>query len=1114
MRLLKIIETILSCLLLGSLLFACSERKHNFTLLDNTRTGVHFENTLRYSEDINAYLFKSFYNGAGVALADLNNDGNLDLFLCGNQVSNRLYLGDGDFNFNDVTKTSGVESGGSWTTGISIVDINQDGWKDIYICKSGPLNVPNRRNQLFINTGVDSKGQLMFTESAAQYGIDDLGFSIHAIFLDYDRDGDIDMYLSNNSQHPSDLIISAEQGMREKKGSGNKLYKNVGSRFVDVTNESGIYDSPIGFGLGIGAADVNRDGWPDIYVANDFFEKDYLYLNQGDGTFKESIDELTNEISSGSMGVDIADLNHDGYPEIFVTEMLPEDEERLKTKVIFDSWDQYVIRFKNGYHRQFPRNTLQLNRGKIYNDSTVYFSEISRYANVAATDWSWGVQMADVDNDGQKEIFVTNGIGKDLLDRDFLTYYDNPGKLKEILKTKGVVMTELFDQMPSTPIANYLFKLDSDLIFSNVSKSFGIDQPSFSSGSAFGDIDNDGDLDLVVNNVNSSPFIYRNESNYRNNHFISIKAESEKGVTAIGAQLSIWAGGKLFFEEVYPMRGAMSTSDDRLLVGLGAAVMIDSMEIHWPASGVQRYTNIHADQFITITQNQNDSVRPKKYQMPTLFSKVRTKDALGINFEHKESDFVDFDKYNLLFQSFSNEGPKLGLSDIDDDGLSDLYIGGGMNQPGMVFKQNNGFFTGKNFSSLPGAGQGENQDALFFDADSDGDDDLLIATSSNEFSVNVSPFTNELYLNDGKGNFTQSLQLIPPTNYSRPSSVIAADIDHDGDLDLFVGNRNIKDFYGLPASSQLLRNDGTGKFIDATKEFAPELLEIGMVTDAVWSDFDRDGDADLIIVGEWSPIKVFANDKGRLTEAKFDGLEKSNGFWNTIEKVDLDGDGDEDFIAGNMGYNTFFKASFNQPVQMYIHDFDNNGVIDQVITTYRNGKSYPVAMKDAITRQLPYLLKRYLKFSSYKGQTIYDIFSKEQLKEAITLEVYETATSIIWNDGGQFNLQHLPYEAQLSPTYAIMTMDIDDDLRPDIILGGNQYNAKPQTGIYAGSNGTVLSNQKGRNFQPVPIENSGWFVKGQVRDIKKMKCRKKEFLLVARNNDSMEIFEINKQWKR
>ena len=1094
------------------LLTSCSNQQHPFALLDNKIAGVDFVNTLKYSEDMNAYLFRSFYNGAGVGLADLNNDGHTDLFLCGNQVQNKLYLGDGQFHFTDITNQSGIAGSPSWTTGVSIVDINQDGWKDIYVCKSGPLNGANRRNQLFINKGINADGNISFVDSAAAYGIDDLGFSIQAVFFDYDKDGFLDMYLSSNSPEQSDILFTADKDMRNRKGGGSKLYKNVNNHFVNVTNEAGIHSSGIGFGLGVSVGDINRDGWPDLYVANDFFEKDYLYINQKNGTFREKIDSLTNEISMGSMGVDIADLNHDGYPEIFVTEMLPEEEERIKTKAIFDNWDQYQLKVKNGYHRQFPRNTLQLNVGHNQGDSSVYFSEISRYAGVAASDWSWGAQMIDVDNDGQKEIFVTNGIGKDLLDRDFLSYYDDPERLKQMLKSKGMLLAELFDKMPSKPIANYLFKMGSDFVFKNASKDFGLDQPGFSSGAAYADIDNDGDLDLVVNNINAVPYIYRNElKRDSTKNYISLKLLNNKNCMATGAQVSIWADGKLFYEEAYNIKGSMSVSDDRLLIGLGKATMIDSIEVHWPDGGIQKKNHLNVNQSLVIKQKINDNAVPEiitSTAAGTAFFKSFSINS--INYLHKESDFNDFNKDELLFQMYSNGGPKLVVGDVNGDGQEDFFVGNAKGQPGVIFLQTNNGFIKTNEAVFEKTKESEDQSALFFDADNDGDKDLIVASSSYEFANGALALSANLYINDGKGNFTLSALVLPTGNPSGTSVIIAADYDKDGDLDLFFGGRFIPGSYGVPASSYLLQNNGKGIFTNVTMSIAPGLKNIGMVTSAVWSDYDKDSDMDLIIAGEWMPIKIFANVKGHFSEVSTAMTANTNGFWNTIEKADLDNDGDDDYIIGNMGRNTFLKASEQQPVEMYVNDFGRSGKVKQVITNYRKGKSYPIAMKDVISKPIPSLQKKFLEFADYQGKTIEDIFSKEELQSSIHLNVYQTASCILWNDAGKISLQELPWNAQLSSVYSIFTEDINGDGLKDILLGGNQYNAQPQTGIYAGSYGTTLINNGNRSFNAVTTQQAGFFVKGQVRDIKEIKYKNERLLLVTKNNDSLSIFKIGK----
>lgn len=1090
---------------------SCVKNELKFSLLDNSKIGIDFKNTLTYTEDFNAYLFKSFYNGAGVGLADLTNDGNLDLFLCGNQTDNRLYIGDGDFNFKDVSDHAGIRSSGSWATGVSIVDINGDGWKDIYVCKSGRLEDPNRRNELFINLGLDGNGLPTFVESAKEYGIDDLGFSIHAVFFDYDRDGDLDMYLSNNSHNPSDVIVDSKKGMRNKKdpGGGNKLYKNESGYFVDVTTDAGIYSSAIGYGLGVGVGDVDRDGWPDIYVANDFFEKDYLYINQRDGTFKESIDTLTSEISLGSMGVDISDMDHDGYPEIFVTEMLPDDESRLKTKTVFDNWDKYALKVKNGYHHQFPRNTFQLNNGRSFDSNKVSFSEISRYAGVHASDWSWGVQMVDFDNDGNKEIFITNGIGKDLLDQDYLDYYDNPQKLREILKEKGQVMKELLDNMPSEPISNHLYQQTSYMAYTNVAEVFGLGQASFSSGSAYGDIDNDGDLDLVVNNINSQPFVYENNQLKTENHYVSLLLKNRNGGTAIGAQVSLWSNGKLYFEELYPMKGSMSTVDDRLHIGLGDHKKIDTLKIMWPDGDVLVQKNISADRSWTITQSEDSERKVRINKTPEPNERIEAAKALNLMFVHEENEFIDFDKDNMLFHMRSNEGPKIAVADINGDGLDDCYIGGAKGQNGALFVQEAAVFKKTDQGLMTAYKGAEDQHAVFVDVDNDGDNDLLVASGGYEFSSDAFALSDRLYLNDGTGHFAKSNQVLPTVRPTATSVIISADYDADGDQDLFFGSRFIPGMYGIPASSYLLENDGTGHFTNVTDSKAPTLTDIGMVTDAVWTDVDRDGDSDLIVVGEWMAIKLLINNEGIMEErSSNNGFLGSNGFWNTIEAADLDNDGDQDLIVGNMGENTIFKASEDRPVEMFVNDFDKNGSIEQIITTYTGEKAHPVILKKEITKQLPYLLKKYLKHNAYKEETIADIFTKNELKNSIQYQVYETGTCVFWNDDGNYRKEKMPFRAQLAPTYAIHVSDLDNDGDMDLVMGGNQFKAKPQTGMYAATQGVTLQNNGNGKFTALTPKGGKLEIAGQVRDFNSLSVNGEKYLLVARNNDSIKVIPL------
>jgi hypothetical protein len=1084
-----------------------------FQQLDPPQIGIHFENKLTYTEDFNVYLYRSFYNGAGTALADFNNDGFLDLFFCGNQVNNALYLGDGKFNFKDVTDIAKVASPNSWATGVSVVDINQDGWNDIYVCKSGNPSDKNRRNELFINKGTNSDGVPVFEEHAKDYGLDELSFSVHAQFFDYDLDGDLDMYLSCSSINPTATMMHADAGMRSEQGAngGDKLFHNNNNFFTDVSKEAGIYSSPIGFGLGIAISDFNKDGWPDIYVANDYFEKDYLYINNRNGTFTESIDSTMSEISLGAMGVDAADMNHDGFPEIFVTEMLPEKNARLKTKAVFDTWDEYSAKVKNGYHRQFPRNSFQLNNGLLPNSNQVSFSEISRYSGVDATDWSWGVQMVDFDNDGNNEIFVTNGIVKDLLDRDYVESNFDPEKIREKIRQKGDVIKDLIDKMPTVPIANYLYVNRGDLKFYDAASIWGLGQKGFSNGSAYGDVDNDGDLDLVVNNINSAPFIYRNIVSRENRHFLKIAVKNEKNVTAVGAKVKLKAGGQLYYQELYPIRGAMSSVDDRLNFGLGSARIIDSLEIIWPGGARLVKTHLPVDTFLTYSITQKTGFVKSDVSIPKpvpLLKKAENQPT--INYKHVENDFVDFDRSSLLFNMVSNEGPKISVGDVNGDGKDDFFIGGAKDSPGKLFVQTSKGFISTNSELFEKDRASEDMGSLFLDFDKDGDKDLFVCSGGYEFPGSSYALVNRLYINNGRGEFTRSPEFFSGINAGSSSVIRSADFDNDGDEDLFVGTRFTPLAYGVPSPSFLLENKGNGHFIDVTKDKAKGLLDVGMVTDAVWMDIDNDGDQDLIIAGEWMPIKVFLNQKGIFKEVTNDvGLKNSNGFWNVLYKVDLDNDGKEDLVAGNMGLNTYFKASEKEPVCMYVNDFDSNGEIEQIITTFREGKEYPVALRNEMIAQIPALKNKYPRYSDYKDQTISDIFSENLISSSLIYKSFINESVILWNNGGKFQIQKLPKEVQFTPIYAITATDLDGDGYKDLIMGGNQYRAKPQTGIYGAGYGFVLKSLGNRRFRNLNSAESGLHIDGQIRDIKPIKIGNKNYLLFSINNGNMCIYEIN-----
>ncbi len=1073
-----------------------------FTLLDKRHTHIDFVNKVDNTEEFNTYTYRNFYNGAGVGLGDFNNDGLTDIYFCSNQTGNRLYINKGDFKFEDVTEKAGVSCKGSWSTGVCIADVNGDGWADIYVCKSGMPDVPNRSNELFINNG-----DLTFTESAAEYGLASLGLSNHASFFDYDRDGDLDCYLLNNSfQSVTDFDMKpGEREIPDPLGA-NKLLRNDNGHFTDVTREAGIYSSKIGFGLGVSVGDINRDGWLDIYVSNDFFERDYLYINNKNGTFTESLEDQMREISAGAMGADMADINNDGWPEIFATEMTPEDNARLKTKALFENWEAYQGKANNGYYRQFARNVLQLN------NKNGSFSEIGRFSGVSSTDWSWGALIMDLDNDGWKDIFVANGIYKDLLDRDYLDIYSNPSIMRSLVSTEEKAILKLIDMIPSVRIPNYAFHNNGDLTFTNYSARWGLNTPSFSNGAAYGDLDNDGDLDLVVNNVNMDPFIYRNETNNRPGaNFLELGFRgSGLNPGAIGVNVTLYYDGTMNYQELVPARGFQSSMDSRLLFGLGSAGSIDSMVVNWPDGDCSVFYKIAANQLLTLKEDNHDPCKPVIRVIPKAAVFGRQENVNGLDYRHRENDFVDFERQRLLFQMLSNEGPHVALGDVNGDKLDDIFICGAKDSPGALYVQDSrGHFMQTNRELFEKDRISEDTDCIFFDADNDGDQDLYVASGGNEFPSSSSAFTDRLYINDGKGNFSKNSQVLPSGKYESTSCVRPADYDGDGDMDLFVGIRLQPFAYGLPVNGYILENDGHGNFINVTQERAKGLTGIGMITDMAWADIDNDGDQDMVIVGDWMPVKIFINDKGFFTDRSDQyGLLQTEGWWHTITAADLNGDGFTDFVLGNHGKNSLFRALPDRPVMMYVNDFDLNGDIEQIICTYNGNVAYPAVMKDELVRQIPSLSSKYNKYSDYRDQRIEDMFSPEVLKKSIRLEARMMESIILMNSGhGTFDIVPLPVEAQFSPVYAIAVDDFDHDGRCDIILGGNQYRAKPQTGIYDASYGLFLKGYPGPSWRNVAFDASGFFVKGEIRDIERMNIKNSKVIVVARNNDNLQFFK-------
>lgn len=1089
-------------LLILLLLAACNNKSDQstadsdtplFHLLEPAKTGINFVNEVQDGDKFNILTYRNFYNGGGVAIGDINNDSLPDIYFTANQKKNKLYLNKGNFVFEDITDKAGVGGTMSWSTGVTMADVNNDGLLDIYVCNSGDVEGNNKKNELFINNG-----NLTFSEKAKEYNLDNEGYSTHAAFFDYDMDGDLDCYILNNSFRNPAKIELYKKVREQPSPGGHKLMRNDGNTFTDVTVQAGIYSSDIAFGLGVAVSDLNGDHLPDIYISNDFWERDYLYLNKGDGTFSEELTSRINYCSTSSMGADIADINNDGAPEIFTTDMLPGDNYRLKTTMAFDPYHLEDAKYRANYHYQITQNCLHLNDGKAG------FSEVALFSGVAATDWSWGALIFDFENDGNKDIYVSNGILKDIMSMDFLEFEANQVNAANLKGGQQFDYKKFISYIPSRSLQKYAFSNTGNLAFVNNAGKLGLSETAFSNGAAYGDLDNDGDEDLVVNNINSASFLYRNDANDQSgNHYLKVKFKgTEKNPFGIGAEVRIKSKEGINVLQNYNTRGFQSSIEPNLLFGLGKTTTIDSLQVNWPDGKIQILTNVKADQVVTL-KNSEASLTKNSVAAPvaTTFEEVSGKLIDGAAVHH-EDRYNDFNDEILLTRMLSTEGPRVITGDVNNDNLTDFILLGAAGDPDKLFVQKqDGKFHFQQNAAFGRDAAFESTCGVLFDYDKDGDMDLLIGSGGNETTMDHSYFIVRLYTNNGNGNFTPNPTAFPPV-IGNFSTALAEDFDKDGDMDIFLGARNVPGNYGLPPRSYLLRNDN-GKW----SEIAPAALaNVGMVTDAAWADTDADGDKDLVVVGDWMAITIFKNDNAVFESTST--IPNSNGWWNRIKAADLDGDGNLDFILGNWGLNTKFKASADKPLTMFVNDFDNNGKSEFIINWYPplDAIAYPFCTKSELTTQLPVLKKQILHYEDYGHKTYDSLFSPEVRSHSLKYEVNNLQTAILWNNSGTFDLQVLPGEAQLSPVFGIAADDMDGDGKTDIWLGGNFYALKPQAGRHDASKGVYLKGNGNRSFTAIPPLQSGIRVEGEVRDAGFVQVNGSKHLIVGRNNSGVMLF--------
>ena len=1066
-----------------------------FSLLNATDSGIDFLNQLQENDSINAYTYMYIYNGAGVGIADFNNDGLKDVFFGGNMVSSKLYLNKGDLTFEDITVQANLTTD-RWIHGVSVVDINSDGLQDIYLSVGGLEMGRDSENLLFLN-----QGDLTFEEVGEQYGLNEDALTTHTGFFDYDKDGDLDAYLINYENNAlKDPTSIKKKRFDGQSISNDRLLRNDNGRFVDVSLQAGINQE--GYGLGIAIADFNGDSWLDVYVSNDFTYDDFLYINNGDGTFSDQITEYLKHTSNFGMGIDRGDVNNDGHIDMFQVDMLPEDNRRQKKLLSGLNYDRFDLLLKNGYMPQYMRNSLQINSGQ----ST--YQEIGYLSGVSSTDWSWTPLIADLDNDGLRDLFITNGYVKDVTDVDFRDFVISENQRRNMVFDPKVVIDAL-SELKGEMTPNYAYHNRGEYAFSNSAEQWGLAAPSFSTGAVYGDLDNDGDLDLVVNNLNQQSFVYANHTTETDSlNFLNIEVTVDGNVAkAIGTVVNVKVGNQTFTAEVNPYRGFQSTVDSRLHFGLGEMQMIDELEIVWPDKKVTRQSDLPVNLMLSFERNEVavSGSSPEVKAEPVLTS---TAYGDSFQFQHKESSFVDFNREPLLSHMISREGPHAAVADVNGDGLDDLFIGGAAGEAGQLFVQrkvNDRTRLIKFFTTDPGP---EETEALFFDVDKDNDLDLYVVSGSNEFETGADLYNDMLYLNDGNGNFSKQENAVDFKGNSG-SVVISNDFDNDGDLDLFIGGRCLPGDYPKPGRSALLSNEN-GRFVDVTIDLAPELASVGMVKDAAWADLNGDGNKELVITGEYMTIHIYEQSGSSFQERTKDyGLAGYVGWWNTIELVDIDGDGDLDILAGNLGLNSRYRASSTAPITVYADDFNRDGRLDALTSYYNGGKEYLIHDKMTLARQLISIKKKFVKNISYAEAGIEDVIPREMLDKAYTLRANHFETSMFINSGGYFEFRRLPIEAQFAPVNAIEVFDFNGDGVLDVLFGGNSYSAEVLTGRYDAQSTLLMQGMGSGNFMPMSQSGSGLTNEGVVSDIASFSLDGKQYFILLKNNAQAQLVSLN-----